>query len=410
MTDTPSPLARAAHARPGGDAQAGPLRIVHVMGSLDDPNAGPSYSIPALCRALSEAGHAVALHAVTAAAERLESDAAGYEDRRHPAALKSWPALGKLGVSTALRDAVADAAAGADAVHTHGLWRCANVYPAHAARRYGKPLVLSPRGMLAPNALQFSAVSKRFFWALAQRRAAGAVALFHATSAGEHDDIRAYGLTQPIAVIPNGIDLPDAAPAAEREGELRTVAFLGRLHPVKAIDRLIKAWSLLGDAAAGWRLAVIGPAEQGHDAELRALAARLGLSAVDFCGPARGAEKWRALGAAEISVLPSLSENFGVSVAESLASGTPVIASRGTPWSELEPRGCGWWVDNAPESLAAALAEAMALSDTERAAMGRRGREWMEAAFAWRGVAAQMADVYAWLARGGETPACVKQA
>lgn len=383
------------------------IDIVHVMGSIDADAAGPSYSVPRLCRALAELKHAVRLISGTAQRGVLLSRQDGYTDHRYPLG-SALPGVGKLGLSTALRDGIFTAAATADVLHTHGLWRFANVYPATAARRYSRPLVLSPRGMLAPSALEFSALSKRLFWALRQRNAVCAVSAFHATSDQEYQDIRAYGLEQPVAVIPNGIDIPPTLTSVNRtEGEVPIVLFLGRLHRVKAIDRLVNAWHLLGEAQSHWRLVIVGPAEQAHDQELLALIRSLGLSNVEVRGPVQGDEKWRLLQRAELTVLPSLSENFGVSVAESLAAGTPVIASRGTPWHGLQSHACGWWVDNAPECLAKVIGEALQLSVDERSAMGMRGRVWMEREFSWRGIAIQFVDVYTWLG-GGDLPTCVR--
>jgi len=388
--------------------RAAALGIVHVISSLEGEAAGPAYSVPRLCRALGELGHDVALMSLISTGRVQSCRKPGYLDRRFPIKLGELPGARSLGLSPALKRALIEAAESADILHTHGLWRYANVYPAHAARQRHKSFVLSPRGMLAPSALQFSDRSKRLFWMLSQRRAAQAVDLFHATSEQEYADIRAYGLTQPVAIIPNGIDMPDLSEAPAPSGSQKTVLFLGRLHPVKAIDRLIKAWHLLGEQSSGWRLLIVGPAERGHDEELARLVAELGLANVEIRGAAHGDEKWRLMQVADLSVLPSLSENFGVAAAESLAAGTPVIASRGTPWQGLEEHGCGWWVDNAPEDLARALAAAMSLSSTERTAMGEQGRAWMDRDFSWAGIATEIADCYRWLVNGGAAPGCVR--
>ena len=96
-----------------------------------------------------------------------------------------------------------------DVLHTHGLWMMPNVYPSKAARRLGASLVLSPRGMLGKGALQFSRAKKRAFWWAVQKSAMKSVDCFHATAKSELEDIREFGLQHPVAVIPNGIDLPD---------------------------------------------------------------------------------------------------------------------------------------------------------------------------------------------------------
>ena len=97
---------------------------------------------------------------------------------------------------------------------------------------------------------------------------------------------------------------------------------------------------------------------------------------------------------ADLFVLPTFSENFGVVVAEALSHGLPVITTRGAPWADLETHGCGWWVDIGVEPLAEALREAMSLTDEERRAMGENGRRMVEAKYRWESVAQEMEKVY----------------
>jgi glycosyltransferase involved in cell wall biosynthesis len=111
---------------------------------------------------------------------------------------------------------------------------------------------------------------------------------------------------------------------------------------------------------------------------------------------------------ADLFVLPSLNENFGLTVAEALAAGTPVISTKGAPWSGLEIEGCGWWIDHGVAPLAAALAHAMALPREALKAKGDKGREWMMRDFCWDPIAHNMLDVYLWLARNAEPPSTVR--
>jgi len=130
----------------------------------------------------------------------------------------------------------------------------------------------------------------------------------------------------------------------------------------------------------------------------------LGLQRVTFKGEVLGSEKEAAYQSSDLFVLPTNTENFGIVVAESLANGTPVIVSKGAPWSGLEPRRCGWWVDNDEESFTAALCRAMRLPLAELEEMGRRGRVWMEKDFGWDLLAHRMLSAYEWLLRGGTKP------
>lgn len=121
-----------------------------------------------------------------------------------------------------------------------------------------------------------------------------------------------------------------------------------------------------------------------------------------------GAEKWQAYGEADLFVLPTYSENFGMSVAEALAAGTPAIVSTGAPWSGLPTREAGWWIDVGLDPLVACLEEALALPDETLAAYGRQGRQWMEEAYSWSSIGQQMSATYRWILQGGARPEWVR--
>jgi len=245
------------------------------------------------------------------------------------------------------------------------------------------------------------------FWTLCQARATRAVDCFHATSEQEYDDIRAYGLTQPVAIIPNGIDVLDLDPAIPPPSSPSVVS-LGRVHPIKALDKLILAWKQIEDDFPQWCLKIVGPSEGGYVDKLLELSKSIEANNVSISGPVFGQKKRALLREAELFALPTLNENFAMTVAESLAAGTPVISTKGAPWQGLEENRCGWWIDHGVEPLAAALRCAISLSAAERAAMGARGRAWMMRDFAWKTIARQMAEVYIWLCEGGKPPGCVR--
>lgn len=379
------------------------MHALHTVSSIVFEASGPSYTVPRLCRALAERGERIDLVSLGNPADGRIN---GYRDQRYEADAVWPPALRKLGSSKAMRSAVLDS--GAQIFHTHGLWMLPNVYPAWAARMRERPLLLAPRGMLGAEALQFSRFKKRVFWQLVQGPAIRNVSCFHATAEKEYEDIRAFGLTQPVAVIPNGIDIPDMPLACERTPRIPTVLSLGRIHPKKGLDRLIRAWALVDMRFPDWRLEIVGPDENGHAEELRRLSQELGVAdSVAISGPVFGEEKLRLLADAELFVLATLNENFAMTVAESLVCRTPVISTKGAPWAGLEDNRCGWWIDHGPEVMAATLGTAMSLTPAERRAMGERGRAWMERDFGWDGIAGKMVEVYRWLARGGDSPVWV---
>jgi glycosyltransferase involved in cell wall biosynthesis len=319
-----------------------------------------------------------------------------------------YPLLRRLGISSSMRRGLG--AVAADILHNNGVWMMPNIYAGTVARRRGLPLVFSPHGMFSEWSMAFSRRRKQVaWWCLGQRRAVAATACFHATSESEASDIRRLGFRQPVAVVPHGIDLPDlgsAVPGADHERR-RTVLFLSRIHPKKGVPILLCAWRRLERQFPDWDLVIAGPDEAGHLAAVRNLARELDLERVSFHGPAYGADKQSLYRHADLFVLPTHSENFGMVVAEALSYGVPVITTTGTPWQELERRACGWWIELSEHKLAEILEAAMKLPKERRATMGRRGRRWMEQSFSWPRIAADMKSIYEWVLGGGPPPSCV---
>ena len=216
-------------------------------------------------------------------------------------------------------------------------------------------------------------------------------------------------MKNPVAIVPNGIDLPE--PRALSNSGLaagRIVLSLGRIHPKKGLDRLVRAWAKVEAAHPDWRLRIVGPDELGHAGELLTLAAELKARRVSVEKSVAGDAKIAAYRQADLFVLPTLNENFAITVAEALAAGKPVIATKGAPWRALQSEGCGWWIDHGIEPLSAALANAMVMTREALQAMGGKGRAWVARDFSWDRVARDMLDVYRWLALRGELPSTVR--
>jgi glycosyltransferase involved in cell wall biosynthesis len=121
-----------------------------------------------------------------------------------------------------------------------------------------------------------------------------------------------------------------------------------------------------------------------------------------------GTAKWNAYREADLFVLPSHSENFGMAAAEALATGTPAIVTKGAPWAGLTQQGAGWWPDVNVDSLAECLDTALRQPASELEAMGLRGREWMKEEFSWARIASMMQQTYRWVLQGGAAPAWVR--
>jgi len=381
------------------------MRVIHVVPAITEEASGPSYSVVRLCQSLIEAGEDLTLAALDWSP--LPS---------MPAFMKVFP-LGvgprRLGRSPGMcRWLMGETAAGrVHVVHNHGMWQMNAVYPGWAARDRETKLVVSPRGTFSAWAMSHGSRFKRIFWPLVQRPALAQASCFHATAESEHEDIRRLGFKQPVAVIPNGIDVPEFAQKKARD--VRTLLFLGRIHPKKGIDVLLNGWAAVMDRFPNWQLLVVGTdtgygKQSGYLEQMKALAAKLKLTRVEFAEPLYGEAKLSAYREADLFVLPTHSENFGMTVAEALAAGTPAIVTKGAPWQGLQTCSSGWWIDIGIDALVASLEEAMAASPDELARRGLNGREWMIREFSWHNIGGKMDLTYQWLIEGGEAPSWVR--
>jgi glycosyltransferase involved in cell wall biosynthesis len=294
-----------------------------------------------------------------------------------------------------------------DLLHGHGLWQ----QPVHQMVRYAQqhqiPYIITPRGMLEPWSLTQSRLKKQLALKLYQAKDLHAAACLHATAEMEAQQLRALGFKNPIAVIPNGIDLAQypLKTAVPLEGK-RTLLFLSRLHPKKGIELLIEAWATIAPALKqDWQVAIVGNGAPDYVQQLQDLISARGLQQdIALKPPLFGAEKIAAYHNAQLFVLPTYSENFGIVVAEALACGTPVITTQGTPWQDLETHGCGWWIPTEVTALKATLETALQLDASQLAGMGIKGRALMAQQYSMTAVAGKMLQVYRWLLGTADRP------
>ena len=249
--------------------------------------------------------------------------------------------------------------------------------------------------MLEPWALNHKKWKKRLAWWLYQRNDLRSVSGLHATADSEAAQLRNLGLQAPMVVAANGIVIAEEgnAHAETVQDGPRTALFLSRVHRIKGLPLLVEAWAKV--KPTNWQMRVVGPDEDGHITEVRELVEKAGLAeSWSFESAVEGARKWQAMRKADLFILPSHSENFGIVVAEALAVRTPVITTTGTPWEALLKHQCGWWVAPEVDPIADALKSAIHRSDQERSEMGERGRAWVKKDFAWPGIAQKMEEFY----------------
>ena len=278
----------------------------------------------------------------------------------------------------------------ADIVHLSATYSFPTLPVLAMARILSKPLVWTPHGAMIP----WKDTRKRILKSL-WNRVCGlllerARSIIHVASEREAAGARSALGEADIRVIPFGISIS----AIERKRAARDrplhLIYLGRLDPIKAVDNLLRALAL--PQARFATLSVCGTGTVEYEASLHALASHLGLDGrVRFEGHVEARAKEEQFARADVLVLPSHTENFGYVVAEALARGVPVIASKGTPWEGVERHGCGMWVDNSPEALADAINE---LPSMDLTGMGEGGKRWVTEWLSWPVIAAEMTAAY----------------
>jgi glycosyltransferase involved in cell wall biosynthesis len=387
------------------------INTLHTVASLQINTGGPARSVTGLCSSLGKVG--VGTFLLNNCSDNNMSECVHPDfdvvkvlsvanmripilNRQYP--LRYYKTLKKLHAEENIQ-----------LIHDHGLWLPCNHGASVSAHRLGLPLVISPRGMLEPWALNFKKWKKKCAWWLWVRSDLNRGSGFCATSEQEALNIRKLGFKQPIAVIPNGVTLPEPINfPLKSDKSCRIALFLSRIHPIKGILQLLEAWAKL--RPLDWQLMIAGPDEGGHAAEVADHITLYGLEgSVRLIGSVDDDAKWRLYQQSDLFLLPTFSENFGIVVAEALAAGTPVITTKGAPWQSLVDNNCGWWIDIGVEPLVQALGEAIALSDETRIAMGARGRNFVELTFAWEAIAGKMKAYYLWLLNQSGKPDFVRE-
>ena len=378
------------------------MTVDHIVPDIEKASAGPSQSVPAMCNGLVAAGVDVTLHVLGRVPEESQFK---FKVESYPRCILPCRAVGR---SPAMARRLKERARSVDIIHNHSLWMFPNIYPGSAVKGTSCKLICAPRGTLTPYSLARSAWKKKIMMVLGQRAMLNRVDMFHATSEGEVEDIRRLGYRQPVLVLTNGIEMPDVSLLDAKPGlsgdKCRTLVYLSRIHPEKRLDLLLRAWVSLEVRHPEWRLNIYGPLDGAFPLKMKQLAKELGLTRAIFKGEVLGDAKFKALHEADLFILPTHTENFGMAIAEALASGTPAITTKGAPWKDLICNRCGWWIDETEDAVCETLDTAMSLSCEELAEMGMRGREWMKRDFDWNRLGVKMKAAYEWLLGRGDRP------
>jgi len=377
------------------------MKILHVVISLAPEWGGPTKMVHELTEALVEKGVEISLFAPMRRGGEAEitcPKGVNMQLFEEGFGARWWP-----GYSPGLARKVMQEMGKFDLVHIHELWSHPHLAASQAARKSGKPYVVTVHGGLEPWAINHKAFKKKIYWALFQRRILQRATALHAITDEEVKHIRACGIDNEILMIPNGINPQEfCSLPVRREMERlypqfvgkQVVLFLGRLHPIKGLDILARAFGKVAKMREDLCLLIVGPDSEGYKTEVvKILVSEGALDKVVFAGMLIGQEKLAVFGGADIFVLSSYSEGFSIAILEAMACGLPVIITRQCHFPEVAEAGAGLVIE--PEVGQLAVAIERLLNEPElRQEMGRNGQRLVNDKFTWEKIANQMLVLY----------------
>jgi len=397
----------------GNDYLMNKVRILHLTSFVGKRSFGIGYGTLNLLRGQQSLAQKVTVWSCDSEVEARQLE---MQNQLHPNTIRTFPILGpsRLAYSPSMGLAITKQINEYDIIHQNGLWTAISRLTNRWRSQTGKPTVIAPHGSLDCHALRRSIWKKRLALFLYERENLRKATCLHALSPREAEGFRAFGLCNPIAIIPAGISEEwlqsrgNASAFRQRimlPEETRILLFLGRITPIKNLPMLIRSMANLKSILVNWKLIIAGVNEFGHQKELEKLIKKLSLqSYVKFTGPLYGSEKRDAFAAADLFVLPSYTENFAQVVAEALGAGVPVLTTKGCPWEEIVTESCGWWVEISEESIGQALQEAIQKPRAELCEMGARGKKLIAEKYTIKRFAEQTIDLYNWLLGRGPKP------
>ncbi len=294
-----------------------------------------------------------------------------------------------------------------DIYHAQGIWQWPTYALIDVAKKLKRPYLITPRGMLYP---QDIAKSSTFFKKLSLKwrllRDLNNAACVHVTCEDEMMHCRNLGVTSPIAIIPNPVEIKDYP--FKKEDNIRRIGYLGRVSRRKNIEGLIRAFHDLSGEARNAELLIIGGGDEEYERYLYQLVEQFQLNNVRFAGFLSGEKKDKALASCSVLAMPSEFENLGNVVLEGLVRGIPCIATTGSPWKELSTHHCGWWVPYTHEDITSAVRSALKVTDEDLKILGANGRKLMEQNYSVEKIGEKMFSLYSWIIGKGYKPDFVK--
>lgn len=374
------------------------MKVIQVVSSIDVSTGGPARSISSLAQGIINHCE-LDIKLYTGKSENPE-----YGELESPLEVVQFFDINKIGRFKTLYSLNEFNAS--TIFHLHGLWQLSTNQFARRAQKLGIPYIISPHGMLEPWSLKQRFFKKKLAMFLYQYRDLSSAKCIHATSEMEAQSAIKLGLKNQIAIIPNGVIFTDKFNLNYDNLYEKRLLFISRIHPKKGIENLIEAWSRIPVSVQnGWTLDIVGNGDPLYIKKLNQIILEKNLyKSIKILGPVYGEGKNEVYQSADVFVLPTFSENFGMVVAEAMSYGLPVITTKGAPWEELETHNAGWWIDIGVEPLVKALSEAMTTPKEKLVEMGLNGRKIIEEKYSIEKVSKQMIELYEWILKKGPKP------
>lgn len=369
------------------------MKINHIISAIDISTGGPARSVTHIIQAMlqQEATLRIDLNTYNSNNPLINNFTSNQGNI-------NFHSYGFIKFSKPLRQELKYSAT--DIFHGHGLWQLPVHQMSKIARNLKKPYIITPRGMLESWSLTQGRFKKQLALKLFQFYDLKKASCIHATAPMELRSIRNLGFKNPIAMIPNGVSI-DEFPISfpDKLNNPKKILFLSRIHVKKGIENLIEAWELVDkQIKKDWKIEIVGNGDEDYIQSLNDKIIYFNLSSqIEIKKPVFGDDKIKLFREASLFVLPTFSENFGIVIAEALASYTPVITTKGTPWEDLKKTNSGWWIDIGIEPLKLALEDALKTNEAQLTEMGRNGRKLVEDKYSMKSVAKQMLELYEWI-------------
>lgn len=394
------------------------MKILHFYSNLDESYGGPAKSIPYSCLYLKEYGTESELFSL------------GNNKRYYPANQKNtlieknkliWNKYRSkvLPFSTRMYyDIVKKSYNKNTIVHLHLLWGFTQYCGYKLHKKQNLPLIISLRSCLYKESLKKSYLKKSVFRLLYVNNMLEEANVIHVTAEEEYKQFRSLGFKNKVAIIPNGINIEEFTNLPKKENALnklelskkyKYILFLSRIEKRKNVDLLVKAFAAVNTKFQDWRLIIAGPSKHSYKNKIMELINRdrmLG-NKIIFTGMLKDYGRLCAFSVASLFVLPTKFENFGISIAEAMASAIPVITTTGTPWKAIKDKNAGWYISVNEKEVIRALEDAMGLEEAKLRKMGLNGREIIIKDYSWKEQIEKLNNVYLWMLGKMKMPECI---